>query len=276
MCPHQANATTANPNGLPMRIAGRYSRDIAASLTRAWENVRDWEHLPWLHADSFSQCRLDEAGDWGWRATTQGADAATAQETVIELVIDAKASRYVSRTLEGPLPGVEIWTQFTALAPHRTRVDVEFHLPHLSEEQTAKAGESLVRLYKKLWDEDEAMMIARQGALDHQTRHSYAPVSLGDLEELRASLPRTLDLDGHPIQIIERNGALIAYPARCPHMKAPLAGAVPDTNDCITCPWHGYRFDIRTGLSADGHGLKLGPMPHITIDKDNQVNLIWP
>lgn len=275
MSPRQLNATTINPNGLPMRIAGSYTRDVGASLARAWENVRDWEHLPWLHADSFSQCRLDEAGDWGWRAVTKGVDAAT-QETVIELAIDADASRYVSRTLEGPLPGVEIWTRFTVLAPRLTRVDVEFHLPHLNERQAAKTGDSLVRLYAKLWDEDEAMMIARQQALDQQTKRSFAPIPLGKLEELRASLPRTLDLDGHPIQIIEREGVLIAYPARCPHMKAPLSDVTPDADDCITCPWHGYRFDIRTGLSADGHGLKLGPMPLVTIDENNQVNLIWP
>ncbi|MCE9649162.1 MAG: Rieske 2Fe-2S domain-containing protein [Parvibaculum sp.] len=221
MAARQRNATDINPNGLPMRIAATYSREIEASRARAWENVRDWEHLPWLHAGSFSECRLDEEGEWGWRAVTRGTGKAAAQQSVIEVAIDAALGRYVSRTLEGPLPGVEIWTQLTELAPRRTRVEVEFHLPHLSEELAQKAGEGLVRLYTRLWNEDEAMMIARQAALD------------------------------------ERRNPAMQKSLTCPHMGAPLDHVEPDAQGCITCPWHGYRFDAKTGLSADGRGLKI-------------------
>ena len=210
----QTNALSENPDGLPMRIAGRYNRVVKASIARAWENVRDWEHLPWLHADSFSDCRLEEEGNWGWRAVTKGVGPAADQETVIELAIDADASRYVSRTLAGGLPGVEIWTRLTKLAAHQTQVDVEFHLPHLTE-----AG---------------------------------------------------------PVRLISLNGEIRAYPARCPHLKGPLQFAVPDAQGCITCPWHGYRFNVATGLSADGRGLSLGVVPQIRIDENQQAFLIWP
>ncbi|HEY4344123.1 MAG TPA: Rieske 2Fe-2S domain-containing protein [Parvibaculum sp.] len=222
MVPRQQNAISVNPNNLPMRIAATYSREIGASISRAWENVRDWEHLPWLHAESFSDCRLDEEGDWGWRAITKGVGAAVEQKSVIEVAIDSPNLRYVSRTLEGPLPGVEIWTQLTELAPHKIRVDVAFHLPHLTQTQASKAGQNLIRLYTKLWDEDEAMMVARQTALDAR----------------RDATSATL---------------------RCPHMGAPLDHVEPDADGCITCPWHGYRFNVATGLSADGRGLKLRP-----------------
>jgi nitrite reductase/ring-hydroxylating ferredoxin subunit len=59
-------------------------------------------------------------------------------------------------------------------------------------------------------------------------------------------------------------------------MLAPLADVEPDADGCITCPWHGYRFDIATGLSADGRGLRLGPCPRIDIDHRNEVTLVWP
>lgn len=274
MPPRQINATAKNPNNLPMRVAARYSREVGASLARAWENVRDWEHLPWLHAESFSECRLDEEGDWGWRATTRGT-AHNAPETVVELVIDAEASRYVSRTLAGPLPGVEIWTQLTALAPHSTQVDVEFHLPHLSEEQANKAGQSLVSLYTNLWNEDEAMMVARQKALDGKPSGDDRPVSLGSLADLKVSLPRVVESGMGPVRIIDRNGRVMAYPARCPHMRALLTEVEPDGSGCITCPWHGYRFDVKTGLSADGRGLKLGRMPEIIVDEADEATLVW-
>ena len=273
--PRQTNATSQNPNNLPMRLAARYTRDVGASLIRAWENVRDWEHLPWLHAKSFSQCRLEKEGEWGWRAATRSAER-DAPETIIELVIDAPASRYVSRTLEGPLPGVEIWTQLTALEAHLTWVDVEFHLPHLTAAQAEKAGRSLIRLYTKLWDEDEAMMIARQEALDARTSEKDTPIFLGSVKTLKASLPRIVECATGPIRIIERDGALVAYPARCPHMKAPLTNIEPDKSGCITCPWHGYRFNVETGISADDKGLKLGRMPKVEIDRNNNAVLVWP
>ncbi len=273
----QTNALSENPKGLPMRVAGRYTRVIGASIARAWENVRDWEHLPWLHADSFSDCRLDEEGDWGWRAVTKGAGTAAAQETVIELAIDAAASRYVSRTLEGSLPGVEIWTRLTKLDTHETRVEVEFHLPHLTEAQADKAGAGLVRLYTKLWDEDEAMMIARQKALDARaTSRNPAPVALGTARDLSASLPRLVESDAGPIRLIKLGDEMRAYPARCPHLKGPLQFAEPDAAGCVTCPWHGYRFDVTSGLSADGRGLSLGVMPKISIDEQQEAWLVWP
>tara|TARA_R110000868_G_scaffold157512_4_gene384817 strand:- start:1985 stop:2821 length:837 start_codon:yes stop_codon:yes gene_type:complete len=273
----QTNALSENPDGLPMRIAGRYNRVVKASIARAWENVRDWEHLPWLHADSFSDCRLEEEGNWGWRAVTKGVGPAADQETVIELAIDADASRYVSRTLAGGLPGVEIWTRLTKLAAHQTQVDVEFHLPHLTEAQADKAGAGLVRLYTKLWDEDEAMMIARQEALDARDKsRAPAPVALGPARDLDASLPRLVQSEAGPVRLISLNGEIRAYPARCPHLKGPLQFAVPDAQGCITCPWHGYRFNVATGLSADGRGLSLGVVPQIRIDENQQAFLIWP
>ena len=88
-----------------MNIGATYEREVAASLERVWENVYDWEHLPWLHSDSFSSIELQAAAPWGWRARIRSRGAA---ESVVELVTDKPNSRYVSRTLEGPLPGLEI------------------------------------------------------------------------------------------------------------------------------------------------------------------------
>ena len=46
---------------------GDYERVVSASLARAWENVLDWEHLPWLHRTSFAPVTREDAGAWGWR-----------------------------------------------------------------------------------------------------------------------------------------------------------------------------------------------------------------
>lgn len=259
-----------------MRVAAIYRREIKASLTRVWENVRDWEHLPFLHDESFSACLLEEEGDWGWRAVTKGTGKQGDRESVIELAIDLPNTRYVSRTLDGPLPGVEIWTQLEETGPHSTQIEVAFHLPHLDEAQAARAGQSLITLYTKLWDEDEAMMMARQTALDARPSGARTPMSLGSIEELKSRLPYLVETPQGPVRLIACQDRIRAYPATCPHLKAPLGEVEPDAENCITCPWHGYRFDIESGLSADGRGLKLGPMPRIEVDDNNQARLVWP
>jgi hypothetical protein len=37
-----------------------YERTVRASLDHVRENVLDWEHLPWLHPETFSHVRLLE------------------------------------------------------------------------------------------------------------------------------------------------------------------------------------------------------------------------
>ncbi len=50
-------------------------------------------------------------------------------------------------------------------------------------------------------------------------------------------------------------GVTLRHATVCPHLGGPLDGPVVD--GCVTCPWHGYRFDVRTGCSADGRRLSL-------------------
>jgi len=258
MGPIQANATDHNPNSLPMNIGGTYTRVIGASLARAWENVLDWEHLPHLHSSSFSSLALEDTGSWGWRARTVGQPATKASESLIELVVDRDQGHYVSRTLSGGIPGMEIWTRLTEVADRQTQVEVEFHIPNTMPEDAEKLGQYMSKLYATLWDEDEQMMVERQSALDRRAALSDPEViNLGPADNVAAQLPLCITLEGKPVKIVELNGTLTAFHAECPHMLAPLVEVEVDKAGCITCPWHGYKFDIATGGSTDGHSLSL-------------------
>lgn len=275
--PIQENAQAHNPNNLPMQVAAVYERTINASLARAWENVLDWEHLPHLHNSSFSSLELEEAGQWGWRARTKGVPEDTSQETLIELVVDRPNSRYVSRTLAGGLPGMEIWTHFTKADERKTQIRVEFHIPNVDEGGAAKLGNLMLGLYETLWDEDEHMMVERQSALDAKTATNKTTaeplIDLGDVDALTAKLPLTIELAGKPVNIVRIGDALHAYSAECPHMLAPLSEVPVDNEGCITCPWHGYRFDVKTGKVTNGKDLSLSPSFEVTVTKDNRVEI---
>lgn len=261
MGPIQANATDHNPNGLPMNIGGTYSRVIGASLARAWENVLDWEHLPHLHSSSFSSLTLEDTGSWGWRARTVGQPAVKAAESLIELVVDRDEGHYVSRTLSGGIPGMEIWTRLTQVADRQTQVEVEFHIPNTTPEDAEKLGRYMSKLYTTLWDEDEQMMVERQTALDSRSNHHCSSgtdaLNLGPADKVAAQLPLCITLEGKPVKIVELAGSLTAFHAECPHMLSPLESVEIDEAGCITCPWHGYKFDVSTGDSTDGHNLSL-------------------
>lgn len=257
-------------------VASVYEREVAASLERVWENVHDWAHLPWLHAEAFASIEKRAAGPWGWHARVGFHGGGEAE---IELVVDLEDLRYVARTLSGAGAPGEIWTALEPLDGERTGIRVEFCVPPAPAAKLDRIGQGSVALYRRLWDQDEAMMQQRTLAL---RRHEAArkpscdreELHLGPWEDLRARLPLVVDLAGHPYRLIEVAGSLVAHSAVCPHLLGPLDDAAVESG-VVVCPWHGYRFDVRSGCSADGRGLRLRPAPRVEIDLErSDVRLV--
>ena len=151
-----------------LTLVATYRRTIHTSLERIWENVMDWEHLPWLHRRSFTAIQLLERTPELWRARVTLAPAETARIAVIEVRTDQPYLRYWSRTLEGQGAGTEILTCLEPLGERTTGIVVEFRVPGVSLAQANAVGAAYLRLYTRLWDEDERMMIRRQAWLDGQ------------------------------------------------------------------------------------------------------------
>jgi len=253
-----------------------YRRELRVSVERIWENVLDWEHLPWLHSESFSRIECLHSGASGWRARVGLAPASQGQEILLELVLERPALRYVARTLEGPGSGTQIWTRLAPLAPERTDIEVEFLLPGIPAPHREALGRAYVRLYTLLWDQDEAMMTRREAELGARVRSERAvagSLRLGPLAALRPQLPLSVQFGGRELRVVELDGELFAHATQCPHRLGPLADA-PIVDGCLRCPWHGYRFDVRTGRSCDGRPLQLAAAPRVWIDPESsQVEL---
>jgi len=253
---------------MPLHLAGVYRRHVGASMARIWENVFDWEHLPWLHASTFHKADLIDSGEWGWRIrlVNQPGDPARAQ--VLELRIDRPGRRYVVTTLEGQGQGSEIRVQLTPHAEHETEVEVSFMVHEARPERLKAIGERYIDVYTLLWDEDEAMMRQRERVLrTARTRATQVPaesVSLGNESAVRATVPMTVHYAGAHWRIVDLDGDLHAHATTCPHWLGPL-DAAPVRDGCITCPWHGYIFDVRTGASADGRTLHLLTPPNLRV-----------
>jgi nitrite reductase/ring-hydroxylating ferredoxin subunit len=256
----------------PTRVA-RYPRRIRADLARVWENVRDWEHLPWLHRTNFRAIEPEDEGEWGWRARIA---LASGREIRLELVIDGL--RYVSRTLEGDGAGTEIWTTLDP-SGEATDIEVEFLVPYVSKELAPRLAIAFTQLYARLWDEDEAMMRRRAALLARRELFGALPpdasaLDLGPAGEVRARAPFEVEFAGRPFRIVAAGEALLAHSTVCPHWLGPLeleSGA----NGALVCPWHGYRFDARSGrrCGADSR-LRLLPAPRVAIAADGRASLM--
>jgi nitrite reductase/ring-hydroxylating ferredoxin subunit len=210
-----------------------YRRAIGASVARVWENVLDWEHLPWLHRTTFAFVDARAAGPDGWTAET-ALRWDPERRFVVAVTLDRPRLCYHTRTIAGPGTGTDIVTRLERLAEDRTGIEVTFLVPDVPPAAVARVGERYATLYARLWDEDEGMMQRRQEVVD------------GTL----AAEPLGLAVDGRTLMVS----------GTCPHRGGPLSVCV-DGDGCITCPWHGYRFDARTGAGVGGHALRLAPWP---------------
>ena len=252
-----------------LELAVTWRREVRAGIERIWENVFDWEHLPVLHEMYFKAAELIEIGDWGWRVALTKNPGTPDRSMVLEMRAVREKARYRVQTLSGDGAGTEIWTLLTPLAPHRTAVEVRYYLPERRPERLAALADKYRASCARLWNEDEAMMMRREEMMTRasaEPRRSEKPVPLGPSVELRRRLPLLVEFDGEPFRIVEcEDGTLLAHATICPHWLGPLDEAAPQ-NGILRCPWHGYRFDMRTGESADGRGYRLAPAPRVAVD----------
>jgi nitrite reductase (NADH) small subunit len=63
------------------------------------------------------------------------------------------------------------------------------------------------------------------------------------------SCAREFLLEGKPVCVARLNGTVFALDNVCPHRGGPLSdGVILDGK--IVCPWHGWQFDLQTGMSV--------------------------
>lgn len=79
---------------------------------------------------------------------------------------------------------------------------------------------------------------------------------VGSLAELRGGVPMKATVNGQRVALFAVEGDVVATNGRCPHAHGPLhSGDVEGT--VLTCPWHGWSFDLRTGACEEDPELVL-------------------
>ena len=71
-------------------------------------------------------------------------------------------------------------------------------------------------------------------------------VKVATTDELEDQQAKLVELDGQKIALFRVDGTFYALSDTCTHRGGPLSeGTVEEAE--VTCPWHGAKFDIRTG-----------------------------
>jgi 3-phenylpropionate/trans-cinnamate dioxygenase ferredoxin subunit len=71
-------------------------------------------------------------------------------------------------------------------------------------------------------------------------------VEIGTPIEIEPNACKLVEIDNLSIAVFNIDGDFCAIRDNCPHQHMPIADGEVD-NGTITCPYHGARFDLRTG-----------------------------
>jgi nitrite reductase/ring-hydroxylating ferredoxin subunit len=72
--------------------------------------------------------------------------------------------------------------------------------------------------------------------------------------------------DGRAFAVFVVDGEHHVTDARCPHNKGPLVEGTIRDSTTLVCPWHSFRFDLRSGACANHHLYDLRVYPVLERD----------
>ena len=68
-------------------------------------------------------------------------------------------------------------------------------------------------------------------------------------------LGTTVEINGKAIALFQVDGKFYAIDNSCKHRGGPLGEGTLDGN-VVTCPWHGFKYDVTTGHCATNPAIK--------------------
>src|SRR3989344_751385 len=82
-------------------------------------------------------------------------------------------------------------------------------------------------------------------------------IEIGKKEDFQEDSGTLVEKEGKQIAVFNKNGKLFAIDHVCLHRQGPLAEGYVDDDNILTCPWHGWQYNIETGECLTSQGMKL-------------------
>ena len=84
-------------------------------------------------------------------------------------------------------------------------------------------------------------------------------INIAKISEIEPGQSLVVKFDGEDIAIFNAGEAFYAVNNACPHQGGPLNQGVL-TNNRITCPWHGWQYDLKSGCPITTPNLQTYPL----------------
>jgi|SRR3989338_623062 len=85
-------------------------------------------------------------------------------------------------------------------------------------------------------------------------------IRVASTSDLKPGENKVVEVDGEQVGLFNVNGEFFAISNTCPHRGGPLGeGSLEE--DIVTCPWHGWRFNVKTGINAVMPAVKVQSYP---------------
>lgn len=73
-------------------------------------------------------------------------------------------------------------------------------------------------------------------------------VKVANTDDLKPGENKVVNVNGTEVALFNVDGHFFATTNTCPHRGGPLGEGMLD-GDVVTCPWHGWKFNVKTGVS---------------------------
>lgn len=81
-------------------------------------------------------------------------------------------------------------------------------------------------------------------------------IKCAELSDLQPGSPKTVEVAGRVLGLFNVGGAIHCLDNTCLHRGGPLAEGTLD-GEVVACPWHGWRYNVRTGENLFDPGVKV-------------------
>ena len=73
-------------------------------------------------------------------------------------------------------------------------------------------------------------------------------IKVGNTSDLKPGENKVVNVNGTEVALFNVDGGFFAVTNTCPHRGGPLGEGFLEA-DVVTCPWHGWKFNVKTGVS---------------------------
>ena len=87
------------------------------------------------------------------------------------------------------------------------------------------------------------------------------------VSEIPAGSGKVVEVEGKPIALFNCEGTFYAMDNACKHRGGPLGEGLL-SGSTVTCPWHGWEYDVKTGACTMDASIKTQTFP-VKVDGDD-------